>query len=55
MGEDDNSGVVMVAAREINEHLTCGICRGYFRNAHTVKECLHTFCKGPCFSTLREE
>ena len=29
----------------LNEHLTCRLCDGYFRDAHTVVECLHTFCK----------
>jgi hypothetical protein len=31
----------------MNEHLICPLCMGYFRDAMTVTECLHTFCK-PC-------
>ncbi len=31
--------------RELNENITCKICRGYLIDATTVTECLHTFCK----------
>jgi hypothetical protein len=31
--------------RELNEMITCKICRGYLVDATTVTECLHTFCK----------
>lgn len=27
------------------EDLTCSLCTGLFHNAHTIKECMHTFCK----------
>eukprot|EP01087_Luapelamoeba_hula_P019074 TRINITY_DN6270_c0_g1_i1.p1 TRINITY_DN6270_c0_g1~~TRINITY_DN6270_c0_g1_i1.p1 ORF type:complete len:1087 (-),score=199.02 TRINITY_DN6270_c0_g1_i1:33-3293(-) len=29
----------------LNEFLLCTLCMGYFRDAHTIRECLHTFCK----------
>ncbi|XP_014207696.1 protein suppressor 2 of zeste isoform X2 [Copidosoma floridanum] len=29
----------------LNEHLTCRVCGGYFVDATTIMECLHTFCK----------
>jgi hypothetical protein len=29
----------------LNELITCGICNGYYRDAHTIFECMHTFCK----------
>lgn len=32
-------------SRILNEYLVCSLCMGYFRNAHTIRECLHTFCK----------
>jgi polycomb group RING finger protein 3 len=25
--------------------LTCTICKGIFRDPHTINECMHTFCK----------
>jgi hypothetical protein len=39
---DDN---IVFRATVMNEHLTCALCMGYFRDATTVTECLHTFCK----------
>jgi len=29
----------------LNPHLVCALCEGYFRDASTILECLHTFCK----------
>ncbi|KAL3271104.1 hypothetical protein HHI36_021600 [Cryptolaemus montrouzieri] len=29
----------------LNEHLVCNICKGYFIDATTIIECLHTFCR----------
>ncbi|KAK9874322.1 hypothetical protein WA026_002673 [Henosepilachna vigintioctopunctata] len=29
----------------LNEHITCYLCRGYFIDATTIIECLHTFCR----------
>ena len=34
---------------DLNPHLTCRLCNGYFRDAHTIVECLHTFCKSCLF------
>ncbi|KAK0400001.1 hypothetical protein QR680_003309 [Steinernema hermaphroditum] len=31
--------------RSINQHITCPLCDGYFVEATTVVDCLHTFCK----------
>ncbi|CAB3982290.1 polycomb complex BMI-1-A-like, partial [Paramuricea clavata] len=30
---------------EINENLTCPLCKGYLIDACTIVECLHSFCK----------
>ncbi|XP_006010900.1 polycomb group RING finger protein 2 [Latimeria chalumnae] len=30
---------------ELNPHLTCALCAGYFIDATTIVECLHSFCK----------
>nr|CCA27133.1 conserved hypothetical protein [Albugo laibachii Nc14] len=32
--------------KDINRHFICTLCNGYFRDAQTIKECLHTFCNG---------
>ncbi|KAG8541811.1 hypothetical protein GDO81_028222 [Engystomops pustulosus] len=30
---------------ELNPHLMCALCGGYFIDAATIVECLHSFCK----------
>ncbi|KDO25499.1 hypothetical protein SPRG_20626 [Saprolegnia parasitica CBS 223.65] len=29
----------------LHAHLVCSLCYGYFRDVHTLSECLHSFCK----------
>jgi len=29
----------------INPSLTCALCNGYYRDAHTIMDCLHIFCR----------
>lgn len=36
---------IKLSVKELNQHLSCKICDGYFRDAHTIPDCLHTFCK----------
>jgi len=31
-----------VKLRDLNEHITCSVCGGYFVDATTITECLHT-------------
>ncbi|NP_001016417.2 polycomb group RING finger protein 1 [Xenopus tropicalis] len=40
-----NEEVVKVKIKELNEHIVCYLCAGYFIDATTITECLHTFCK----------
>ncbi|XP_064419015.1 polycomb group RING finger protein 6 [Latimeria chalumnae] len=35
----------MVILTEVNPYILCSICKGYFIDATTITECLHTFCK----------
>ncbi|XP_070540085.1 polycomb group RING finger protein 1-like [Ptychodera flava] len=37
--------VLRIKIRDINPHIVCILCAGYFIDATTVTECLHTFCK----------
>ncbi|XP_053407894.1 polycomb group RING finger protein 6-like isoform X2 [Mercenaria mercenaria] len=30
---------------DLNQYLTCGLCKGYLYEASTITECMHTFCK----------
>jgi len=29
----------------LTAHLTCELCRGYYRDCHTIVDCLHSFCR----------
>ncbi|CAI9537404.1 unnamed protein product [Staurois parvus] len=40
-----NEEVVKVKIKELNEQIVCYLCAGYFIDATTITECLHTFCK----------
>ncbi|XP_078717708.1 polycomb group RING finger protein 1 [Lampetra fluviatilis] len=40
-----NEEEVNVKIKELNEHIVCILCAGYFVDATTITECLHTFCK----------
>lgn len=40
---------VKVKMKELNEHIVCCLCAGYFIDATTITECLHT-CESPCGS-----
>ncbi|GMR47627.1 hypothetical protein PMAYCL1PPCAC_17822 [Pristionchus mayeri] len=39
---------------KINMQITCSICKGYFIEATTVTECLHTFCKSCILAHFEE-
>ncbi|KAG5900094.1 hypothetical protein JTB14_016063 [Gonioctena quinquepunctata] len=38
-------GSAKIPITDLNEHITCKICNGYFVDATTIIECLHTFCR----------
>lgn len=45
---DHSSGAVVpqrTLLGEVNEHITCPLCRGYYIDATTIVECLHSFCR----------
>ncbi|XP_010712955.1 polycomb group RING finger protein 6 isoform X5 [Meleagris gallopavo] len=35
----------MINLAELTPYILCSICKGYFIDATTITECLHTFCK----------
>jgi hypothetical protein len=43
--EVNRNDKIIVPIEKLNEFLGCTLCKGYFREAHTITECLHTFCK----------
>ncbi|XP_036372514.1 polycomb group RING finger protein 1-like [Megalops cyprinoides] len=40
-----NEEEVKMKIKDLNEHIVCYLCAGYFIDATTITECLHTFCK----------
>ncbi|XP_052773046.1 polycomb group RING finger protein 1-like isoform X2 [Mya arenaria] len=36
---------IIVRMTDVNPHIICSLCFGYFIDATTIVECLHTFCK----------
>ena len=40
--------------RIVNEHLVCTLCMGYFNDACTIIECLHTFCRACIMRHFKE-
>lgn len=47
MSADQSNAVVpqRTLLGEVNAHLTCYLCRGYYIDATTIVECLHSFCR----------
>lgn len=37
--------VLKIRLSDLNPHIVCSLCAGYFIDATTITECLHTFCK----------
>ncbi|XP_075468636.1 polycomb group RING finger protein 6 [Ascaphus truei] len=47
-GEEENceeEDVRLINLVDLNPYILCSICEGYFVDATTITECLHTFCK----------
>ncbi|KAK8404860.1 hypothetical protein O3P69_001454 [Scylla paramamosain] len=47
------SAGVSVSLSELNPHFVCVLCFGYFVDATTITECMHTFCKSCIVNFLR--
>jgi polycomb group RING finger protein 3 len=43
-----------ILLKDVNEFITCVLCKGYLIDATTITECLHTFCK-KCIVEYLEE
>ncbi|KAL9983991.1 hypothetical protein ACROYT_G006242 [Oculina patagonica] len=40
-----DSKEIVIKICDLNPHVVCSLCAGYFVDATTITECLHTFCK----------
>ena len=45
---------IKIQTRILNQHLVCTLCMGYFNDACTIIECLHTFCRGCIMRYFKE-
>mmetsp|Transcript_6172 Transcript_6172/g.9967 ORF Transcript_6172/g.9967 Transcript_6172/m.9967 type:complete len:114 (-) Transcript_6172:185-526(-) len=44
--EDEQARLVKrIKKSDLHAHLKCSLCKGFYRDAHTINECLDTFCK----------
>ena len=41
-----------ISIKELNKYLVCSICDGYYRDAFTICDCLHTFCRQCLFDAF---
>ena len=38
-----------ITKKDLHDFLKCSLCSGFYRDAHTINECLDTFCKSCIF------
>ncbi|OQS06587.1 hypothetical protein THRCLA_01380 [Thraustotheca clavata] len=43
---------LLVDSSSVNAYFTCPLCKGYFRQPYTIRECIHTFCKSCIFKYI---
>ncbi|KQJ85968.1 E3 ubiquitin protein ligase DRIP2 [Brachypodium distachyon] len=53
--EESESGVVKVKKENLAPRITCPLCQRYLREATTICECLHTFCRKCIYKKLAVE
>lgn len=46
---------MQISVKKLNDILICRLCDGYYRNAHTIPECMHTFCKVCVYKHFQNE
>lgn len=51
----DRQLYIEIDLAKVNPFFTCSLCKGYFRDPHTVSGCLHTFCKSCLVHALQRK
>jgi len=46
---------ILIKTRLFNPYLVCKLCKGYYKEPTTIKECLHTFCKSCIYKSFQNE
>ncbi|KAL6647599.1 hypothetical protein ACP70R_015036 [Stipagrostis hirtigluma subsp. patula] len=54
-GQEDAGALVRVRCSSVAPRVTCGLCGGILRDATTVSECLHSFCRKCIYQKLSDE
>ena len=44
-----------IKKKDLHSFLKCPLCTGFFRDAHTINECLDTFCKSCIYKYFYED
>ena len=44
-----------IKKKDLHSFLKCPLCDGFFRDAHTINECLDTFCKSCIYKYFYED
>ena len=44
-----------IKKKDLHQWLKCPLCEGFFRDAHTINECLDTFCKSCIYKYFYED
>ena len=44
-----------IKKKDLHPFLKCPLCDGFFRDAHTINECLDTFCKSCIYKYFYED
>lgn len=45
LNQNYESKMIQIPVKELNDFFTCFLCHGYFQQANTIPDCLHTFCR----------
>ena len=47
--QEQNKLIRKIRKKDLHGFLKCHLCTGFYRDAHTINECLDTFCKSCIF------
>ena len=53
--EEQQKLIKKIKKSDLNPFLKCSLCSGFLRDAHTINECLDTFCKSCIFKYFMED
>jgi hypothetical protein len=48
-------GCIQLSIEELNTNFSCKLCHGYYRDVHTIPDCLHSFCKVCLYKHVQQQ